>query len=160
MVNLALKSCAPNWIKRSTGVVNSSPSCRCTDIATSRPNCELGLCPRATMTMPNGDKAASHRHVRRRDLVIRPSLLSTEHGQFCPHSNNSSFTLGSQLLEVMCRRQLCSFRGNLQRHAERSINFRHNDITPQPRRSSPAQIQCKKLTLDRLETEEPRRHSQ
>jgi hypothetical protein len=75
-VNLALKSWAPYWINCTIGVVNSSPSCRCMGIATSRPTCELELCPKAAIAMMNGDKAASHWQVRQRIVVVRPSFLS------------------------------------------------------------------------------------
>jgi hypothetical protein len=63
-VNFALKSWAPNWINCNLGMVNSSPSCKCTGIATSCPTCELEPCPEAAMAMKD-DRTTSHVHVRR-----------------------------------------------------------------------------------------------
>src|SRR6516164_7852246 len=78
-VNLALKSWAPYWISCGMETVNSSPSCKCTGIAISRPICELGLCPKTGITMAKRDRAASQTQLRQRVLLIRPSFLFTEH---------------------------------------------------------------------------------
>src|SRR5713226_7155064 len=79
IVNLALKSWAPYWIKCAMGTVNSSPSCRCMGIATSRPTCELAFWAQATIATRNGVRKAHHLHVRRKVLLIAPSLVRLRH---------------------------------------------------------------------------------
>ena len=59
IVNFAVKSCAPYRISWFKGVLNSSPSCKCLGIATSRPIRAPGLCPDATVTKANADKATT-----------------------------------------------------------------------------------------------------
>src|SRR5215472_10135539 len=80
-VNLALKSRAPYWINCAIGVVNSSPSCKCTGIATSRPICELVFWVPVTIATRNGLRKTNHRQVRRTVLRIRSSLLLRSIGE-------------------------------------------------------------------------------
>src|SRR5215831_1482277 len=73
-VNLALKSPAPYWINCTIGVVNSCPSCRCTGTATSRPICELDVCPQAAIVVKIAQTAANHRYARLGIGAMEPSL--------------------------------------------------------------------------------------
>src|SRR5262249_16846106 len=77
-VNLALKSCAPYSINCRIEVVNSSPSCKCVGIATSRPTSVPGLCAIAAIPPTNGNNDDSPRQMPRRVLVIAPSFRNID----------------------------------------------------------------------------------
>src|SRR5438309_5704535 len=79
-VNLALKSFAPNSINWTVGMVNSSPSCRCVGMATSRPTCELGLCPEAAIAITE-NRPANQMHARRTVLLMTSSFVRPRHLQ-------------------------------------------------------------------------------
>src|SRR5215831_14548885 len=117
-VNLALKSWAPYWISCGMETVNSSPSCKCTRIATSRPICEVLSCPEAAIADSN-NRTTRRAYVPRLVLVIKraPSPRGISRQLFLERTLTSCTNHQGQVISlrqfvILQRLRAAAFRGN------------------------------------------------